>query len=142
MHRILVVANETCPCPALLEAIAERFGTGAEHEVRFVAPALNSRLKHYVSDVDEAVRAARERLDEAIGFLRDEGINASGEVGDGDPYVALHDALADFEADEVMLSTHPPERSHWLEGGLVERAQEDLHVPVEHVVSAYGVATP
>lgn len=139
MHRILVVANETCPCPALLEAIAERARTGGDHEVHLVAPALNSRLRHYLSDLDGAVAAARERLAAALAFLRDEGVTASGAIGDGDPFVALHDALADFDADEVILSTHPPERSHWLESGLVRRAQASLDVPVEHLVSAYGV---
>ena len=47
-HRILVVANRTCPCPALLEEIARR---SSEHDavaVLLVAPALNSRLRHYL----------------------------------------------------------------------------------------------
>ncbi len=140
MQRILVVANETCPCPALLEAIAECARSGGEHEVRLVAPALNSRLRHYLSDVDGAVAAARVRLAEALAFLHGEGVHATGEVGDADPYVALHDALAGFKADEVMLSTHPPERSHWLESNLVERVRADLDVRVHHLVSAYGVA--
>lgn len=140
MHRILVVANETCPCPALLELIAERAGAYEDHEVHLVAPALNSRVRHYVSDTDEAVDAARERLDHAVGRLCDEGVRATGDVGDGDPWVALQDALADFDADVIMLSTHPPQRSHWLERGFVDRAQADLDVPVEHLVSEFGVA--
>ena len=141
MHRILVVANETCPCPALLDAIAERAEAHDDHEVRLVAPALNSRLRHYLSDTDAALDAARVRLTAAVDYLHGEGVVATGEVGDADPHVALHDELARFDADEVMLSTHPPQRSHWLESGLVERVRTELDVPVEHVVSAYGLVS-
>ena len=34
----------------------------------------------------------------------------------------------------MIISTHPPERSHWLEAGVVERAREELDIPVTHVV--------
>lgn len=139
VHRILVVANETCPCPALLDCIADRAERHDAREVWLVAPALNSRLRHYVSDTDGAVAAARDRLAEAIDFLSEAGVRARGSVGDADPFVALTDALAEFDADEVLLSTHPPGRSHWLERGFVDRAEAELDVPVEHVVSAYGV---
>jgi hypothetical protein len=138
MYRILVIANETCPCPALLEVIAHRARAHSEREVRLVAPALNSRLRHYLSDSDAAVAGAREHLAAAVAFLADADVDALGTVGDADPYNALHDTLAQFEADEVMLSTHPPGRSHWLEHRLVERVRAELDIPVEHVVSAYG----
>jgi hypothetical protein len=48
--------------------------------------------------------------------------------------VAIEDALAEFDADEVIISTHPPQRSNWLERGVVERARERIDVPVSHVV--------
>lgn len=136
--RLLVLANETCPCPGLLEVVADRAREHADHVVHIVAPALNSRLRHYLSDSDGAVEGARERLSGAVEHLRDGGIAAAGSVGDGDPYVALMDKLVDFEADEVLLSTHPPGQSHWLENRLVERVQEELDIPVEHIVSQYG----
>jgi hypothetical protein len=34
----------------------------------------------------------------------------------------------------VIISTHPPERSRWLEQGVVERAERDVPLPVAHVV--------
>ena len=137
-YRMLVIANETCPCPALLDEVADRAGQHDDHAVKLVAPALNSRLRHYLSDSDDAVAAARERLETAIRVLRDGGVTAEGDVGDADPFVALEDALHDFAADEVLLSTHPPDTSHWLERDLVERAREHADVPVQHFVSAYG----
>jgi hypothetical protein len=39
-----------------------------------------------------------------------------------------------FQADEIVISTHPPERSHWLERGVVERARDEIDLPVTHVV--------
>ena len=138
-HRLLVIANETCPCPALLDEVAERAGRHGEHRILIVAPALNSRLRHYLSDTDEALAAARERLESAVDHLRKAGVDAHGVVGDADPFVAFNDASHEFEADEVLVSTHPPERSHWLERRLLERIGEITAAPVHHVISAYGV---
>ena len=45
-----------------------------------------------------------------------------------------HEILAGFPADEVIISTHPPQRSRWLERGVVDRARRDVDLPVTHVV--------
>ena len=34
----------------------------------------------------------------------------------------------------MIVSTHPPERSKWLERGVVERAEREIPLPVTHVV--------
>ena len=39
-----------------------------------------------------------------------------------------------FPADEIVISTHPPERSRWLEHGVVDRAREQIDLPITHVV--------
>jgi hypothetical protein len=63
------------------------------------------------------------------------GLNARGQVGDHhDPNQAIEDALRTFPADELIVSTHPPERSRWLERGVVERARREVPLPVTHVV--------
>jgi hypothetical protein len=80
-NRILVIANRTCPCPTLVDEVARRART-APADVLVVAPALNSRLRHWVSDIDGAVAAARARLDVALAALRDCGLSARGEIGD------------------------------------------------------------
>lgn len=134
----MVVANRTCPCPGLADDVSRHAGDHAE--VLIVCPALNSRLAHWVSDVDGAVAAARERLRTALGLLADAGVSAGGEIGDADPLVAIGDALARFPADELMVSTHPPGHSHWLEKNLIERARERFDMPVHHHVSIYDLA--
>jgi GABA permease len=134
LHRILVVANQTVGGRALLDEIAKRC-EGRSAEVRVICPALtSSQLQHWASDTDEAQATAGERLDASLGAIRGLGITASGEVGDHDPNIALEDGLRAFAADEVIISTHPPERSRWLEHGVVQKARETVPLPVSHVV--------
>ena len=46
----------------------------------------------------------------------------------------MEDALRTFGANEIIISTHPPGRSNWLEQHLVEQARERFAVPITHVV--------
>jgi hypothetical protein len=132
-RRILVIANETVGGHLLRSAILER-SLDVREEVLVVTPALNSPLKHWVSDEDDARAAAQERLGESLAKLSEAGVEARGEVGDGDPLQAMEDALRTFGADEIIISTHPAGRSNWLERGVVERARERFAVPITHVV--------
>jgi hypothetical protein len=132
-RRILVVANETVGGGTLRETLREK-SEGARAEVLVVVPALNSPLRHWVSDDDGARAAAQQRLDASLARLAADGISARGEVGDGEPLQALEDALRTFGADEIVISTHPEGRSHWLEQGLVTKARERFSVPITHVV--------
>ena len=131
--RILVVANETVGGEKLRSCIREK-AEGARSVVLVVSPALNSPLKHWVSDEDGARSAAQRRLDASLARLAEYGISASGEVGDAEPLQALEDALRTFGADEIIISTHPEGRSHWLEQGLVTKARERFTTPITHVV--------
>jgi hypothetical protein len=131
-RRIVVVANETVAGEALRDEIVHRARDGAE--VLVVAPALNSRLRHWTSDEDRARAAAQARLDVSLAALAEAGVEARGQIGDDDPLQALEDALRTFGADEIILSTHPPGRSNWLERGLVTRARELYECPITHVV--------
>ena len=132
-RRILVVANETVGGRTLRSMILEK-SLDVREEVLVVTPALNSPLKHWVSDEDEARAAAQERLDESLAKLAEAGVGARGEVGDSDPLQAIEDALRTFGADEIILSTHPEGRSNWLESGVVEKARQRFAVPITHVV--------
>jgi hypothetical protein len=132
-RRILVIANETVAGHTLRSMILER-SLDVREEVLVVTPALNSPLKHWVSDEDGARAAAQERLDASLAKLAEAGVQARGEVGDGDPLQAMEDALRTFGADEIILSTHPEGRSNWLERGVVEKARERFAVPITHVV--------
>jgi hypothetical protein len=132
-RRILVVANETVGGHTLRSMILER-SLDVREEVLVVTPALNSPLRHWVSDEDDARAAAQERLDASLAKLAEAGVDARGEVGDGDPLQAMEDALRTFGADEIIISTHPEGRSNWLERGVVEKARERFAVPITHVV--------
>ena len=132
-HRILVVANETVGGEALREQI-ERRGEGQRSRVLVVSPALNSPLRHWASDEDPARAQARKRLDASLERLRQSGIEADGKVGDAEPLQAIEDAVRTFGPDEIIISTHPEGRSHWLERGVVSGARERFAVPITHVV--------
>jgi hypothetical protein len=132
-RRILVVANETVGGDELRDLL-ERKAERVAEEILLVCPALNSRVRTWTSDEDGARAAAQERLDASLARLHAEGVTARGEIGDGDPLQALEDALRTFPADEIVVSTHPPGRSHWLEQGVVEQARLRYDVPITHVV--------
>ena len=132
-RRVLVVANRTLRGETLRAELARRGREGAE--LRFVAPILTSRVHYFASDVDAELRDARARLDEALTWARAEGLDATGKVGD--PNVALgaiEDELRQTRADEVIISTHPPGKSNWLETGMLERLREELDIPITHLI--------
>ncbi len=143
-YRLLVVANETVGGAALLDEIRERC-RDRDCRILVVTPALvASRVSQWTSDTDEAAELARQRMELSLIAIDELGLKAKGEIGDSDPNVAIEDALRVFPADEIVISTHPPERSRWLEHGVVERAREQIDLPISHVVVdlAAGRAVP
>jgi hypothetical protein len=133
-YRLLVVANETVGGKALLDQIRDRC-RGRDSEILVVTPALaSSRAAHWASDVDEAIELARQRMELSLIAIGELSLKARGEIGDSDPNMAIEDALRVFSADEILISTHPPERSRWLEHGVVDRAREQIDLPISHVV--------
>jgi GNAT superfamily N-acetyltransferase len=129
---VLVVANETLGGSTLLERIKEK---AAQEEIRVVicVPRTNPRQGNII--YDEAVfDAAQVRIDLARKVMREEGIDAIGEVGDPDPYTATMDAIAEYEPDEIIISTYPAASSGWLRRDLIERISEATQIPVEHII--------
>src|ERR1700693_5525628 len=108
-RRILVIANETVGGHTLRSAILER-SLDVREEVLVVTPALNSPIRHWVSDGDDARAAAQRRLETSLAQLAEAGVDARGEIGDGDPLQAMEDALRTFGADEIIISQHPEGR--------------------------------
>lgn len=131
--QILVLANETLAGEELRERISELVGVG-RHDVHVTVPALSSRFRYFMSDVDGPRSEARVRLDDSLRMLEEMGVQATGSVGDADPVRAFRDITVMFVPDHVLISTHPPGRSNWLEKNVVERVRELADVPVEHVV--------
>jgi GNAT superfamily N-acetyltransferase len=131
---VLVVANETLGGAPLLAKIKEK-AAQEEGGIRLVVcvPRTNPRQGNII--YDEAVfDAAQIRIDLARKIMREEGIEAIGEVGDPDPYTATMDAIAEHHPDEIIISTYPAASSGWLRRDLIERISEATQIPVEHVV--------
>lgn len=129
---VLVAANETVGGRALIDAVRARAKRGPI-KVTVICP--QNRPQAGLVVYDESVRMATEnRLATTLAQLARVGIEANGEVMDPDPYAAITDAINEFGADEIIISTHPETRSGWLRRDLVERVRQDTGLPVEHVV--------
>jgi hypothetical protein len=132
MKEVLVIANRTLGGANLREAVRERAASG-DVRFRLVVPQTNPSAGLVI--YDEAVReSAQVRVDLALSAVAAEGIEASGEVGDSDPFMAAMDAVAQHRPDEIILSTHPATHSGWLRRDLLERIQNATGLPVRHVV--------
>jgi hypothetical protein len=134
-RHVLVIANETVAGRSLIEAIERRRKDGPAR-VTVVAP-VNQPREGYVVYEDTRRAAAGRRLEKTLEALRAAGIPASGHVVDTDPVAATRDALATLEPppDEIVVSTHPLQRSGWLRRNVVERIESAAGgLPVEHVV--------
>jgi GABA permease len=132
MKHIVVIANETAASRSLADLIEEK-AKDRDVYVTVVAP-VNQPRQGYVVYYDTRRAAARRRLDRTLSLLREHGISATGVVVECDPVSALRDALDQLEPDEVIVSTHPPERSRWLEHGVLERARREVPLPITHVI--------
>ena len=112
MAEILVLANETIGGEALLDAIRARHAQG---DARFFVVVPQTRPRHGNVIYDDVVRdSAQVRVDLALAFMREEGIEGAGEVGDGDPYNAAMDAIGARPIREVIVSTLPTQASAWM----------------------------
>jgi hypothetical protein len=132
MKEILVVANRTIGGAKLLDAVRARAASG-DARFRLVVP--QSKPSAGLVIYDEAVReSAQVRVDLALSVLAGENIEASGDVGDADPFLATMDAVAETRPAEIIVSTYPAEHSGWLRRDLIERIQNASGLPVEHIV--------
>jgi hypothetical protein len=129
---VLVVANRTLGGAKLLDAVRDRAAAG-DTRFRLIVPQTTPAAGLVI--YDEAVReSAQVRVDLALSAVSTEGIEATGEVGDADPFLATMDAVAQRRPDEIIVSTHPAPHSGWLRRDLVERIQNASGLPVEHIV--------
>ncbi|HEY8303133.1 MAG TPA: hypothetical protein VIG42_00965 [Solirubrobacteraceae bacterium] len=132
MKEVLVIANRTLGGEKLLATVRERAVAG-DVTFRLVVPQTKPSAGLVI--YDEAVReSAQVRVDLAMSLLASEGISASGEVGDADPFLATMDAIAARRPDEVIVSTHPATQSGWLRRDLIERIENASGLPVRHIV--------
>jgi hypothetical protein len=132
VRNILLLANETIAGKSLLDRVRER---AADDDVHFHVVVPQARPRHGNVIYDEVVRdSAQVRVDLALEYLRDLGVEGTGEVGDADPFNAAMDAIRERPIDDILVSTLPASSSGWLNRDLIGRLQEETGKPVEHVV--------
>jgi len=129
--KILAVVSEAVSGDALKSALGEDVMQDAE--VLVVAPALISKRRWFLADPDPAIERADRVQEETVERLGEEGIDAAGDTGESDVLLAIQDALATFEADEVVLCVREGGEANWLEEGVPEQARERFEVPVRHI---------
>ena len=126
-RRILVVADETVVDYVLPEEIRKRAREG--DDVLVVFPALNSRLRHWVSDDDKARAEAERRRELSLKRFEEAGVRVHGEIGDADPVQAIDDAIRAYGADEVVIAPRRRRPTHWLEKNITKRVRKLRHLP-------------
>jgi hypothetical protein len=133
VRHVLVVANETVAGEGLIKSLRERAERGPIR-VSVVSPI--TEPSHGTVVYEDTRRAsARRRLEQSLGILRDAEISAHGLVVDTDPVNAVRDALAQDGVDEIIVSTHPEQRSGWMRRDVVDSIRGAAgDIPVEHVV--------
>ena len=130
--KILALVSEPISGEVLKSAVGS--DDAEEAEVLVIAPALNdSKARFWASDPDDSIERAEGVAEESVERMDEEGVDAAGDTGESDPLLALQDALATFEADEIVLCTHSGGEINWLEDGLVDEAKERFDAPVRHV---------
>lgn len=122
----LVVANQTVESAPLFEAL-KRKTADSPHAFTVVVPQSGG--------AGEETAAAGDRLAHMLDHMRSEGLQATGGIGDPDPFTAVMNAMQFYRVDEIVISTLPATRSGWLRADLIERVQRATAVPVEHVVA-------
>jgi hypothetical protein len=131
--RVLVLANETIGGKNLLDRIKAM--AAEEEDIRFHVVVPQTRPRHGNIVYDDVVRdSAQVRVDLALEFMEDEGIQGAGEVGDADPFNAAMDAVRARRISEILVSTLPTTQSAWLKRDLIERLEQATGKPVRHVV--------
>jgi hypothetical protein len=132
-RHVLVVANETVAGSSLIEALERRAQDGPIR-VTVVSPINQPRHGNVVYE-DTRRASAHRRLERTMSRLEGAGIPAHGLVVESDPVSAVRDGLELHDVDEIIVSTHPQQKSGWLRRDVVDRIRQAAgDVPVEHVV--------
>jgi hypothetical protein len=130
--KLLVVTPEPVDADALRTALGDEV-EGAE--VLVVSPAGHrSKVAFWVSDSDEAIEHADHAQEETVERLEEQGVDAAGDTGEGEPAQAIEDALATFRADRIVVFSHPEGDRDYREDDGLAGAQERFGIPVEHAI--------
>jgi hypothetical protein len=146
MPTYLIVANQTMGGAELIDHVRSVMAEGP-CDFHLVVPATPPRehltwKEHLTWTEGEAKTIAAHRLEEGLDRIRAMGAEATGEVGDASPILAVDDALRHREVDGVIVTTLPVGVSRWLKLSLPDRIERKHHVPVTHIVVQPKVSAP
>ena len=129
-RRVLVLSNEdladTNEVPPTILPLLDQ-----AEEIYVVAPTLTTWMQWLTDDRDSARVAADERLRTVFEHMRADGLKARGEVGAENQVIAIADALAQFDADLIVLRLHAPgsEHENRRERRIAEQVRAQFDVP-------------
>jgi len=136
MRRYLVVAHQTLGSAELLNALRDRLDRGP-CSFHLVVPIITGGPGMSWVEGDARIEAA-EHLEAARLALLAEGLAVTGEVGDGNPVLAVNDVLlreGQDAFDEIIVSTLPLGVSRWVHLDVPSRIRKATDTPVDHVVA-------
>ncbi|HWC86307.1 MAG TPA: hypothetical protein VG388_07200 [Solirubrobacteraceae bacterium] len=133
--KVLVLASEPITADQLRSGLDGSADPSLEDtEIRIVAPALHSSaLEFWLSDADEAISKAEAVWRTSVAKLGAEGVDAGGDTGESDPMRAIEDALENFDADRILLFTHPEPEQRYREDLDPAELEQRFGRPVDHV---------
>ncbi|HWE34499.1 MAG TPA: hypothetical protein VG410_13490 [Solirubrobacteraceae bacterium] len=131
---VLVLTSEAIDAAQLGQALGGDIDP-TETQVMVVAPALQeSPIKFWFSDADDAIAKAEQVSRQTVEQLGDAGVPASADTGESDPLDAVQDALRTFEADKILIFTHPEGEQRYREDFDTEAVEQRFAIPVERAI--------
>jgi len=109
-RNVLVISSVEHPVAVLRKALGDDVD-----ELKVVVPAVKQSRLQWLTNADDDAREEAEGTAASIDDATSDDVEA--EAGDSDPLQAAEDALAEFEADELVVVTRPDEEATWLEEG-------------------------
>jgi hypothetical protein len=127
------------PEPVSAQQLRDAAGDGAdpdEIEVMVIVPALQqSGFQFWLCDADEAIAKADDVRKQTVSELDAAGVAASSDVGESDPVLALQDTLATFQADRIVVFTHPDSDLHYREQLDPSELEQRFGIPVQQATA-------
>jgi hypothetical protein len=129
-ERVLIVTNENLAddneVPEPIRPLIDK-----AEEIYVIAPTLTTRLQSLTGEIDRARALADARLQTVFDHMHTSGLDAHGTVGDEDQLSAIADALAEFDADLILLRLHAPGSANrnWREHRLIGQVRSHFDVP-------------
>ncbi|MFV0488983.1 MAG: hypothetical protein ACK5NL_17585 [Vibrio fluvialis] len=107
-RRLLIAITFPIEDGAAIQRVADEVRLGYDEndaELRILAPASNTFLRRWATDLERARERAQQELVVSVASLTLAGVDASARVGDEDLVLAVEDELASYNATDVFLLT-------------------------------------